>query len=121
MGLSGNGVLLACIDSGVDYAHPDFCAPDGTSRIAILWDQTIPGNPPMGYVLGSVYTRQQINEALASSTPEERFALVPSRDVTGAWDSGARNRSGKWEILGRCGHAGRGTGSNTRGRKAWKS
>ena len=83
MGLSGNGVLLACIDSGVDYAHPDFCAPDGTSRIAILWDQTIPGNPPMGYVLGSVYTRQQINEALASSTPEERFALVPSRDVTG--------------------------------------
>ena len=43
MGLSGNGVLLACIDSGVDYAHPDFCAPDGTSRIAILWDQTIPG------------------------------------------------------------------------------
>ena len=83
MGLSGNGVLLACIDSGVDYAHPDFCAPDGTSRIAILWDQTIPGNPPMGYALGSVYTRQQINEALASSTPEERFALVPSRDVTG--------------------------------------
>lgn len=62
MGLSGNGVLLACIDSGVDYAHPDFCAPDGTSRIAILWDQTIPGNPPMGYALGSVYTRQQINE-----------------------------------------------------------
>ena len=83
MGLSGTGVLLACIDSGVDYAHPDFCAPDGTSRIAILWDQTIPGNPPMGYALGSVYTRRQINEALASSTPEERFALVPSRDVTG--------------------------------------
>ena len=25
-GLYGNGVLLACIDSGVDYAHPDFCA-----------------------------------------------------------------------------------------------
>ena len=102
MGLSGNGVLLACIDSGVDYAHPDFCAPDGTSRIAILWDQTIPGNPPMGYALGSVYTR-----------------AVPRCD--GAWDSGARNRSGKWEILGRCGHAGRGTGSNTRGRKAWES
>lgn len=47
-GLYGNGVLLACIDSGVDYAHPDFCAPDGTSRIALLWDQTIPGNPPDG-------------------------------------------------------------------------
>ena len=76
-------MLLACIDSGVDYAHPDFCAADGTSRIALLWDQTIPGNPPMGYALGSVYTRRQINDALAASTPEERFALVPSRDVTG--------------------------------------
>ena len=82
-GLYGNGVLLACIDSGVDYAHPDFCAPDGTSRIALLWDQTIPGNPPTGYALGSVYTRRQINEALAASSPTERFALVPSRDVTG--------------------------------------
>ena len=67
----------------MDYAHPDFCAPDGTSRIAILWDQTIPGNPPTGYALGSVYTRRQINEALAASSPTERFALVPSRDVTG--------------------------------------
>ena len=82
-GLYGDGVLLACIDSGVDYAHPDFCASDGTSRIALLWDQTIPGNPPMGYALGSVYTRRQINEALAASSPTERFALVPSRDVTG--------------------------------------
>ena len=82
-GLYGDGVLLACIDSGVDYAHPDFCTADGTSRIALLWDQTIPGDPPMGYALGSVYTRRQINEALAASSPEERFALVPSRDVTG--------------------------------------
>ena len=82
-GLYGDGVLLACIDSGVDYAHPDFCVSDGTSRIALLWDQTIPGNPPMGYALGSVYTRRQINEALAASSPTERFALVPSRDVTG--------------------------------------
>ena len=82
-GLYGDGVLLACIDSGVAYAHPDFCAADGTSRIALLWDQTIPGNPPTGYALGSVYTRRQINEALAASSPTERFALVPSRDVTG--------------------------------------
>ena len=82
-GLYGDGILLACIDSGVDYAHPDFCLEDGTSRIALLWDQTIPGNPPNGYFLGSVYTRKQLNEALAASTPEERFSLVPSRDVSG--------------------------------------
>ena len=120
-GLYGDGVLLACIDSGVDYAHPDFCAADGTSRIALLWDQTIPGNPPTGYALGSVYTRRQINEALAASSPTERFALVPSRDVTGARDGSSRNCRRKRAIL--CGwiHAGRGTGSNARCRKAWKS
>lgn len=82
-GLYGNGVLLACIDSGADYSHPDFCFSDGTSRIALLWDQTIPGNPPEGYALGSVYSRTQINAALAAATPEERFSIVPSRDVSG--------------------------------------
>lgn len=120
-GLYGDGVLLACIDSGVDYAHPDFCAADRTSRIALLWDQTIPGNPPTGYALGSVYTRRQINEALAASSPTERFALVPSRDVTGHGTAVLGIAAGNGAIL--CGwiHAGRGTGSNTRCRKAWKS
>lgn len=41
--LTGRGVLVAVIDSGIDYAHPDFRNPDGTTRILCLWDQTIPG------------------------------------------------------------------------------
>ena len=40
--LYGKGVLIACIDSGVDYAHRDFRNEDGTTRIFSLWDQTIP-------------------------------------------------------------------------------
>ena len=40
-GLSGAGCLVAVIDSGIDYAHPDFCNADGTTRIAALWDQTL--------------------------------------------------------------------------------
>lgn len=40
--LSGAGVLVAVIDSGIDYAHPDFRNADGTTRILALWDQTIP-------------------------------------------------------------------------------
>lgn len=47
--LFGKGILIACIDSGVDYTHPDFRNTDGTTRILRLWDQTIPGNPPKGY------------------------------------------------------------------------
>ena len=80
-GLSGRGVLAACIDSGVDYTHPDFRNPDGTTRILRLWDQTIPdGPPPEGYRLGTLYTQEEINEALASGFPLER---LPSRDTSG--------------------------------------
>ena len=40
--LSGKGTLIAVIDSGIDYTHPDFRFPNGDSRIVALWDQTIP-------------------------------------------------------------------------------
>lgn len=43
-GLSGAGVLVAVIDSGIDYAHPDFRRADGTTRIVSFWDQTIPAS-----------------------------------------------------------------------------
>lgn len=60
--LYGDGVLVALLDSGVDYAHPDFRNEDGTTRILALWDQTIPGRPPEGYRIGTEYTQQEINE-----------------------------------------------------------
>lgn len=78
--LWGEGVWVACIDSGIDYSHPDFLNPDGSSRILYLWDQTIPGNPPPGYNLGSLYTKEDIDRALASDSPME---VVPSRDFSG--------------------------------------
>ena len=31
--LTGKGVLVACVDSGIDYTHPDFRNPDGSTRI----------------------------------------------------------------------------------------
>ena len=82
-GLYGEGVLVALMDSGVDYAHPDFRNEDGTTRILALWDQTIPGRPPEGYRIGTEYTEQELNEALAAETDSQRYALVPSRDVSG--------------------------------------
>ena len=54
--LYGDGVLVAVLDSGVDYAHPDFRNEDGTTRILALWDQTIPGRPPAGYRICLLYT-----------------------------------------------------------------
>lgn len=82
-GLFGKDVLVACIDSGVDYTHEDFRKADGTTRILSLWDQTIPGSPPEGYRIGTEYTREEINQALAAGTRTEREAIVPSRDTSG--------------------------------------
>lgn len=81
--LFGQGIIVAVLDSGVDYAHPDFRNEDGTTRILALWDQTALGTPPEGYRIGAEFTREQINEALAASSAQERYRIVPSRDLTG--------------------------------------
>ena len=79
-GLTGNGVIVGIIDSGIDFTHPDFINPDGTSRILFLWDQTVAGNPPAGFRNGTEFTNARINEALGSGSP---FTIVPSLDVAG--------------------------------------
>lgn len=71
--LDGAGVLVALLDSGIDYAHPDFRNGDGTTRILNLWDQT----------LDREFTEKEINEALAAGSEAERYRLVPSRDISG--------------------------------------
>ena len=62
--LSGRGVLIGIVDSGIDYENPDFRNEDDTTRIAYLWDQSVSGIPPSGYAAGSEFTREDINAAL---------------------------------------------------------
>lgn len=81
--LSGRGVLVAVLDSGIDYTLADFRNDDGTTRIRALWDQTIPGAPPEGYSIGTEYTMDQINEALSQENRAAREEIVPSRDTSG--------------------------------------
>lgn len=86
--LTGRGVLVAIIDSGIDYTHPDFRNPDGTTRIAALWDQTAEKKryvdaPPEGYLDGVLYTRARINEALQDMKNTEGGSLVPETDLSG--------------------------------------
>ena len=81
-GLTGKGILVGVVDSGVDFFHPDFRNEDGSSRILRLWDQSINGNPPEGYTRGTEYTKEEIDEELVLGETEGR-RLVPSRDVSG--------------------------------------
>lgn len=84
-GLTGKGVLIGIVDSGVDYRHPDFQREDGTSRILKLWDQSAPkeaGRPPEGYFLGVEYGEEEINRALELPEEEGRL-LVPQQDLSG--------------------------------------
>lgn len=82
--LSGKGVLVAILDSGIDYTHPDFRNEDGSTRIAALWDQTSEfGKPPEGYPLGTLFSREQINLALEQESAQERRRMVPSSDLSG--------------------------------------
>lgn len=62
--ISGNKVLICVANSGIDYLHPDFIYPDGTSKIRYLWDQTKDENPPYGFNIGTEYTRVDINKAI---------------------------------------------------------
>lgn len=71
--LTGRGVLVAVIDSGISYWNQDFRNPDGTTRILYLWDQ----------VLNREFNREQINEALAVGDRQQAQRLVPSIDATG--------------------------------------
>ena len=88
--LTGKGVLIAIIDSGIDIFHPDFRKEDGTTRIMGLWDQTggnqREGEAPEGYFGGTYYNEERINHAIQISQEKGITAgreAVKSRDLSG--------------------------------------
>lgn len=78
-GLTGKGVIVGVVDTGIDWRHEDFIKPDGTSRILYLWDMTdnsfessggkVGTRPPVvqegrAQGPGTLYTGKQITDAL---------------------------------------------------------
>lgn len=81
--LSGQGVYMAILDSGIDYTDPMFRYADGTTKIAWLWDQGKRADaekgekPPQGFFTGVEYSRKMLNANLEKNS--ERLTT----DVTG--------------------------------------
>ncbi len=68
-GLTGQGVLVGIVDSGIDLTNADFRNEDGTTRIAALWDQA-----------DREFTSEEINEFL-NAQGSERPAVRPPLSV----------------------------------------
>lgn len=80
--LFGEGIIVAFIDTGIDYQHQAFKNADNTTRILSIWDQTITNEsaPPGEMPYGTVYTKEMIDAALKTSTPT---STVPTVDEIG--------------------------------------
>lgn len=72
-GLTGKGVLIGIVDSGIDWTHPDFLSSDGKTRIKYIFDMSVNGP----YYGGTVYTEDDINASLAGA------AIVKQHDFSG--------------------------------------
>lgn len=103
LNVRGQGVLIGFLDTGIDYLREDFKASGGRTRIAAIWDQTIQSvnyeedtgeaagteqydrEQAQGMVqYGTVYTREDINAALAAEREGQNpYDIVPSRDENG--------------------------------------
>ena len=87
--LTGKGVLVAVLDSSIDFYNENFRNADGSTRIVALWDQSLEPDaeagfvPPEGYETGVEFTKEQIDEALSLGSETEARRLIPTVDVSG--------------------------------------
>lgn len=83
--LRGKGVVVAILDTGIDYLNQEFMREDDTTRIIRIWDQTIDSNKhPKGFIHGTEYLEEDINKAIqAKKEGLDPYDIVPSRDLNG--------------------------------------
>jgi subtilisin family serine protease len=92
-GLTGKGVIVAVVDSGVDFRHQDFIRIENgkpVSRLLYLWDTTSPDfdagkggsaapiRYPNGASVGTLFTRDQLTADLQAAS-----SAIGDRDLNG--------------------------------------
>lgn len=80
---TGRGTVVALIDWGCDFAHPDFVDPHGASRLHALWDQRAPVADANPYGYGRVHRRAAISAALKTGDPYRALGYHPAISDTG--------------------------------------
>ena len=65
---TGKGVIVGIVDQGIDFNHPDFKNPDGSTRVLRYWDHTVNGsNIPAEYGFGCVWDNADIDSGICTS------------------------------------------------------
>lgn len=80
LGLSGRGIMIGFVDTGIDYMNPLFMNADNTTRIMGLWDQGDESGTSMDVPYGRSYGRDEINAAIAAPNP---YDIVAQTDDDG--------------------------------------
>ncbi|WP_207460876.1 S8 family serine peptidase [Azospirillum sp. SYSU D00513] len=77
-----DGVVVGIVDIGCDFAHRNFVDGKGNSVIAEIWDQDGPVDPTEAQNIpeGRVYSRSEIEAALATSSPYDTLGYGPEVD-----------------------------------------
>ncbi len=86
--LTGNGVDVAIIDTGIDYLNAEFMKENGETRIEYIWDQTINSTEKdiksTVVPFGTVYAKNNIQEAIdAFKTGKSPYEIVQTKDEIG--------------------------------------
>lgn len=92
--LFGEGVIIAVIDSGINFDSSVFDDVNGITRIIYYWDQTDEnGIPPIGYGIGSLYDKEEITIIRESLSDADRFRLWQNQHGTAVASIAAGNFS----------------------------
>ncbi len=92
---TGTGIVIAHIDWGVDFAHPDFRREDGRTRLLALWDQSSPydSRQPNPYGYGKTHYADAIDKALAAPNPYTALGYDPALSDAGSGSHGTHTLS----------------------------